>query len=229
MSRELRQNIKAIQVALDGSNAQARRGRNAVLMDYHSGISPGVRDDLLYIHGSQAYKDKKLPQFLNLINKRPIGLPIRFIGGDDNARLAMVAAELSDMVATRALTVKDTGYHSLSLTMFAREIGRRYYALIPSGPINPRLLPDRSVISVVALTEYANTLEMTTAGGILYFVAQQIKRRYGSELAVKFDYISGAKLGGKGGTYPRVQIGFYGNERSRITRRGRKAKVHAPL
>ena len=233
MSKQLRQNLQAIQIAVDGATRQAKDGRNRVIANYYAGISPGVRENLTFTHGTQVYRNKTLPQFFRLIDKRSIKLKIRFIGGDDNTVLARAANDISNMVYARAMTVRRTGTHLASLTMFAREVGFRRLALV-NGALNPRLMPERTVISIVATTEYASTLEARgIVGGILYHVAKEARAKYRSQLAVKYDYVSGRDFGLGGGTFPRIQIAHYGNLRGgfvtpgRGGRSGRRRKGYA--
>lgn len=221
---QLSRNLKAIQGSVTALNVQSREGRNDALRDYHAHITPGVRDQLTYTHGTQAYRDKTLEKFLDLINKRPIHMPIKFLGGDDNALLAAAAIDMAGQVVRRALTVKDTGAHIQSIEMFAREVGTRREALI-SERVRPSQLPERAVVSIIPIIDYASTLEARgVAGGILYHVAQIMRRKYGSELAVKYDYVGGKRFGLGGGTFPRIQLGHFGNLRSRLQKPGKTAR-----
>ena len=218
------QNVKVIRNAVVELNTETRMGRNAALRDYHSHLNPGIQDDITYSHGSQVYRDKSLNTFLNLINKRPIHLPVKFTGGDDNQLLAQAANRMSDMVYSRSMTVRDTGEHLFSLTMYQREVGKKTWHLIP-GRVTASALPDRAVVSIVAMTPYASTLEARgAAGGLLYYAAKQLRSQYGSQLAVKYDYMG---MPGGNGTFPRIQIGAYGNLRPGLKTPGRTAKKRA--
>ncbi|MDJ0792260.1 MAG: hypothetical protein QNJ71_10225 [Acidimicrobiia bacterium] len=205
-------------------NARTREGRNDKVRRYHMNLDDSVKDSLVYRHGSAQYKDKRLEEFFNLINKRPVHLPIHFAGGDDNKFLAQAAGDLFDAVFNKALQYKNTGEHLASVTTYIREVGGQAQIEVLTGRVTESMLPDRAVVSVVAKTDYANTLEVTQQGGILYHVARQFRKRYGQQLAVKYDYVSGKKLGLGGGTFPRIQIAHYGNLRPSLKRPGRSRR-----
>ena len=218
------QNLNVIRGAVVNLNAQTRKGRNDSLRDYYSHLTPAIQSSLTYSHGSQVYRDKTLGTFLDLINKRPVHMPVKFIGGDDNQLLAQAANDMSNLVYTRASTVRDTGQHVFSLTMYQRAVGQKTWHLIP-GRVTASSLPERAIVSILAPVSYASTLEARgVAQGILYYAAKQLRSRYGKQLAVKYDYVSGASFGMGGGTFPRIQIGHYGNLRPKFQTPGRTAK-----
>lgn len=218
------QNVKAINAAVVNLNVQSLKGRNDVLREYHSHLSPGIQKSLTYAHGTQTYRDKTLGTFLDLINKRPIHMPVKFIGGDDNVLLARAASDMSNLVYARAGMFRDTGQHQFSLSMYQREVGRKAWHLITGKP-KASTMPDRAIISILAPVSYASTLEARGATqGILYYAAKQLRSRYGSQLAVKYDYVSGKSFGMGGGTFPRIQIAHYGNLKARFQRPGRSVK-----
>ena len=221
---QLSNNVRAIQIAADSATEQARQGRNNVLRDYYAGISPGAREDLTYIYGTQVYKDKTLEQFLKLIDKRSVKPSIQFVGGDDNDLLASAFNDISNMVYARALSVRDTGRHVDSITHLAREVGSRQLALI-SSTVRGSQLPERAVLSIVPTVAYASTLESRgVVGGILYHVAKQARAKYGSRLSIRYDYISGKSFGLAGGTFPRIQVAHYGNLRKGLKTPGRSTR-----
>ena len=224
----LAQNVRAIEVTIRNFEGEVRDGRNNFIRRYHRPLDKSVKDSLIYGHGSAVYRSRNLEEFFNLINKRPVHLPVHFLGGDDNAFLAMAANDLSNMVYARAMRFWDTGRHANSLTLFIREVGGRASIHLDSGKVAEGMLPDRAVISVVALTEYANTLEAhffrSTEGAILHHVAREFQAKYRRRLAVKYDYVSGTRIGERGGTFPRIQIGLYGNLRPMIKRPGQSIR-----
>lgn len=206
-------NLRAIDMAVRELNVQSIAGRNDALRDYHGHITPEVREDLTYAHSTQIYANKTLGQFLELINKRPIHMPVKFLGGgDDNALLAKAANAISNIVYQRALAYRDTGRHLNSLNVYIREVGGSALIHLQTGKVSKELLPDRAIVSIVPVVEYANTLESRgVAQGILYYAAKQARAMYGQALAIKFDYISGPRIGENSGTFPRIQIGHFGN------------------
>jgi hypothetical protein len=108
--------------------------------------------------------------------------------------------------------------------MFAREVGTSQLYLVQNR-VRAEQLPDRAVISIVAMVEYASTLEARgVAGGLLYYAARKMRTRYGRQLAIKYDYVSGKTFGMAGGTFPRIQIAFYGNLRPSMQRPGRTSR-----
>jgi hypothetical protein len=222
----LTKNVAIMQNVLVNVNADTRKARNDIVRSYYNRMSPGVQDSLTYSHGSQVYRDKTLDQFFNLINKRPLRLPIKFTGGDDNALLARAANEMYSMVYARSLTVMDTGEHINSLNLYIREVGGKALINMTSGGISENMLPDRAIVSVVPTVAYASTLESRgVIGGLLYFAARQLRSKYGSQLAVKYDYISGKSIfDGSGGTFPRLQIGHFGNLKPGLKTPGRSTK-----
>jgi hypothetical protein len=223
---ELSQNITAVRNAVIDLNVQSRQGRNAVVRDYYNKLTPGVQESLTFSHGTQVYQKKTLDQFFKLIKNRSIKTPIKFNGGDDNALLARAANEMYSMVYARSMTVMDTGKHLNSLNMYIREVGGKALLNITSGGISEGQLPDRAIVSIVPTVAYASTLESRgVIGGLLYFAAKQLRSKYGSTLAVKYDYISGKNIGeGGGGTFPRVQIGHFGNLKPGLKTPGRSTK-----
>lgn len=218
-------NIRAIEGTVKLLNATTRRGRNRVVRAYHNRLTPPVQESITYLHGSQVYPNKTLETFFNLIDKRPFHLPIHFAGGDDNDLLARAANDLSNMVYTRALAFKASGRHLASLNMYIREVGGSALINLNTGNVSAEMLPERAVISIVPVVDYANTLEARAAmGGILYHVARRFRGKYGKQIAVKFGYIGGQRIGEPGGSFPRIQIGHYGNLKPKMTRPGQSAK-----
>jgi len=223
---EVQRNLKSFRNSVVQLNTATREGRNAALRDYHSHLSPSVQKNLTYSHGSQIYRDKTLGQFLNLINKRPIHMPVRFLGGDDNVLLARAANDMLNIAYQEALSISDTGAHLNSLTAFVREVGFQQHALVP-GRVTASMLPERAIVSIVAVIPYGSTLEITgNAQGILYYAAKRLRSKYRNKLAVKFDYVSGGRIGGQrqAGTFPRIQIAHFGNLKPRMQRPGKTAK-----
>jgi hypothetical protein len=219
----VQQNLRVIQRAVNETSVEAMIGRNRVVRNYYHRLSPSVQDNITFMHGTQTYRDKTLERFFSLITRRSlknIRIPISFVGGDDNAFLAMAANDLSNQVYSQALKHRDSGAHLASLNMFIREVGGPALLNLQSGKVTDSILPDRAVISIVPVIEYANALEYHTMSGILYHVAQKFRRKYSRRLAVRYDYVGGGKIGAGGGSFPRIQIGFYGNLRSRIKRPG---------
>ena len=215
-------NVRAIQIAVEDAARQAILGRNQVVRDYHNKLPASVKDGLVYSHGSASFQNRTLNQFFEAIKKRPLTLPIRFTGGDPNNILAAAANDISNKVFQRAHPYIDTGTHLKNIHMFVREIGSPLMSKV-QGRVQGHTLPRRAVISIVAMTEYASTLEYRGVwGSILYHAAWYAKEKWGDQVNIRYDYVSGKKFGAAGGTFPRIQIGFEGNIRRR------KATIQRP-
>lgn len=218
-------NVKAFQTSIRAFEASARRSRNAnALIPYWRRMDRDVRNHLTYTHGSAVYRNVRFTKFLQLIDNRSVTLPVEYLGGDDNRELANAANTVMQMAVVKAGTILETGEHQGSINMFVREIGRSIY-----GHVNQRLtannMPPRAEVSIVAMVDYANTLEYLGAvTGFLYATALKARRRYGPEIKVKYDYVNAQKFGMSGGTFPRIRLAFAGNiRRTSLKKPGRHA------
>jgi hypothetical protein len=111
--------------------------------------------------------------------------------------------------------------------VFVRKVGSKS-ATEYRGAITAEALPDRAVIQIVPLIKYASALEAMLlnngSGGILYQAGKDAQSSHKDKLAVRYDYVSGTRVGESGGTFPRLTIGFYGNVRPKMTSPGRGKK-----
>lgn len=216
------QGLRAIENAIQELNEQAKTGRDRIIRKHVERMDPAIVENLVYTHGRRIYPNKTLDQFFRLIHRHPVHLPVLLTGGDDNEFLARVANEAFVMVRMQALKHMDSGDHLKSIRMFVREVGTRVHGELHR--LTGDHIPDRGVVSIVPTIAYGSALEAQVAGGILYFVAMKLRKKYRQQLAIKFDYIAGPRLDERGGTFPRIQIGFYGNLKPGLKRPGRSKR-----
>lgn len=218
---------KAMVEALGDLNREAYNGRDAEILDELSSLKPNQRKHMSFKQGSRVYKKQTPESFLKLIRTQPLMTAIEVLGADDNRLLAVQANRAINIISTYALGHRETGAHMESLTVFIRAVGARN-AKEHRGVITARDLPDRAVISIVPIIKYASALESMlyagSVGGLMYMAAKAIERGTNKQIAVKYDYVAGERVGENGGTFPRIELGFHGNVKRRFKTPGSRAK-----
>lgn len=219
---QLSSTLKDLRRLRDDLWEENKAKRNQILATYYNRLAPGVKDSIVFSHGNATYREKTFPQFIKLIDKRNIAWRVTYTGGDDNAMLAKAANEMLWLVESKAKRFMQSGKYLNSMALFMREIGDPQWQAITGGAVTERLLPDRAVVRLAATAEYSNTLEITKAGGVLYFIARQLRSRFGPTINVNYKYVGGGKMGYQGGSFPVIDIGFVGNlRRKRMVTPGR--------
>lgn len=184
-----------------------------------SGLKANQRKSLDILYGSQPYKKMSPEKYLKLTRNKPLFRKVTVLGKDDNRLLAVIANRIISSVYQYAMGHIDSGDHFNSIAVFVRGVGDTS-AREHRGLITATMLPDRAVISIVPIIKYASPLESilhrTGQGGIMYQAAKDAQRSYKTKLAVKYDYVAGERVGERGGTFPRLTIGLYGNVRPRM-------------
>lgn len=221
MTSEAVRNLRKLRDQLFEEN---KAKRNQILANYYNALAPGVQENITFVHGKRVYREKTFPQFIQLIDNRSIFLPIRYSGGDDNSLLAKAANEMRSSVESKARSFRDTGKYLNSMSLFMREIGDPQWQALTGGQVTENILPKRAAVRLIPIVEYANTLEITKMGGVLYFVAKNMRTRYRGRLSVNFSYVHGNKIGMRGGSFPYIEIGFDGNvDEFRLRRPGQNS------
>jgi hypothetical protein len=189
------------------------------------GLDP--KQELNILQGSKLYKNVTPSRYLHLTRNRPLFRKVMVLGKDDNRILAVIANRVVSRVAQLALGHRDTGEHMDSIAVFIREVGETH-SREHRGFIRAADLPDRAVVQIVPIVKYASALESILYGfegeGIVHQAAKEARRRHRTNIAVRYDYIDGVRLGENGGTFPRLSMGFYGNLRPALKTPGRSRK-----
>ena len=185
------------------------------------------RSQLNVIQGSKLYKKVSPKRYLELTRSKPLFRKVTVLEKDDNRVLAVIANRAVMRVSQLALRIRDTGRHMDSITVFIRNVGDTM-SREHRGAIRASDLPERAVVQIVPIVEYASALEShfySWAGeGILHQAAREARTANRSRLAVRYDYIAGTRVGERGGTFPRLSLGFYGNLRPSIKTPGRSRR-----
>ena len=226
MSRVTSVRNAAMAIAQDLDD-EMHEGWHSVFTDELSGLKPEQRKEMKIKYGSRLYKKVSPEKYLKLTRKLPLFRKVEVLGADDNRLLAVIANRIISSVYQYALRHRDSGDHMESVVVFIREVGAKS-AKEYRGAITANMLPDRAVIQIVPVIKYASALESMLlnngSGGVLYQAAKDAQRSHKDKLAIRYDYVSGARIGEGGGTFPRLTIGFYGNVRPQMKRPGRGKK-----
>ena len=189
-------------------------GWGDVFLSELKGLKVEQRKSLNIKHGTRLYKKVTPESYLKMTRRQPLFRPVSILGKDDNRLLAVIANRIISSVYQYALQHRASGDHMDSIVVFIRAVGAKS-AKEHRGAITEKMLPSRAVIQIVPVIKYGSALESMLlnngSGGIMYQAAKDARRTYKDKVAIRYDYVSGARIGEGGGTFPRLTVAFYGN------------------